>query len=186
MAVTVCATCCPETCAQPDIRFEGEHIRVVLKTASVRVEGTYFFRNPHPTRFKVPLFYPFPIDSLHPWPTDIVVHSQEGDTLEYSRPREGGILFRVDIPALGLATVTVVYEQPTLDGSACYILTTTGEWKRPLARADFEVIVPPAIELESMSYEVERVVDTPDGRAHRFGRENFMPKKDLCVRWTVR
>jgi hypothetical protein len=90
------------------------------------------------------------------------------------------------MPASGGATVKVVYEQPTLDGSGCYILTTTGEWKRPLARADFEVLVPPAIELESMSYDAERVVDTPQGRAHRFGRENFMPKKDLCVRWKVR
>jgi hypothetical protein len=171
--------------APPGIRFVRERIRVGIRPAGIGVEGVYVFRNELPEPVTVPLFYPFPVDSIHPWPTWIVVCSQEGDDLPFSRPRSDGILFRVTLPADGIAAVRVAYEQPSLDHAGCYILTTTSAWERPLEVAEFEVIVPGEINLEAMAYDADELTREQDAEVHRFTRHRFMPTRDLCVRWSV-
>jgi hypothetical protein len=172
--------------AQAGIEFEREYIRVLVRPTGIRVDGTYYFENKSPVPRVVPLFYPFPVDSLHPWPTHIAVYSQEGDTLKFFRPRMDGILFRVELPAAGVGSARVVYDQPSFDGSACYILTTTRAWQQPLARADFEIRVPAGIELTSITYDVDEIVETPSERTYFFRREKFMPTENLCLEWVVR
>jgi hypothetical protein len=188
-AVAVAATG-PPALGQPppafELRFEREYIRVLIQPAGVRVDGTYYFRNESPTAGAVMLFYPFPVDSLHPRPTRIVVYSENGDTLPFSQPSADGILFRVDLPAGGMSSARVVYDQPSLDRAACYILTTTSAWRRPLERAEFEISVPSGLRLESMTYDADEVAEKPTGRVYRFRREKFMPTRDLCVSWVVR
>lgn len=168
---------------QAEVRFEREFIRVVVGADGIRVEGTYVFKNDSATPRIAPLFYPFPVDSLHPWPTSISVYSPDGEEVEFSRPGNDGILFRVDLPAAGHGSVRVVYEQPSLDGSACYILTTTSAWHHPLERADFEIVVPNDIEIESLAYEAGDVVVRKHDRVYVIAREQFMPTTDLCLRW---
>jgi hypothetical protein len=175
-----------DTHAPPGIRFVRERIRVGIRPAGIGVEGVYVFRNELPEPATVPLFYPFPVDSIHPWPTWIVVCSQEGDDLSFSRPRFDGILFRVTLPADGIAAVRVAYEQPSLDHSGCYILTTTSEWGRPLETAEFEVAVPVGINLETMAYDADELVRERGVQVYRFTRHRFMPTRNLCVRWSVR
>jgi hypothetical protein len=170
---------------QPQVRFEREFIRVVVKANGIRVEGTYVFANDSPAPLAAPLFYPLPVDSLHPWPTSIGVYSADGEEVEFSRSRPDGVRFRVELPAGGHGSVRVVYEQPSLDGSACYILTTTSAWHRPLERADFEIVVPAGVEIESMAYEADDVVVRENDRVYILTREQFMPAKDLCMRWRI-
>jgi len=170
---------------EPEVRFEREFIRIAVKADGIRVEGTYVFKNDSPTPRVAPLFYPLPVDSLHPWPTFIGVYSADGEEVEFSQPRPDGVLFRVELAAAGHGRVRVVYEQPSFDRSACYILTTTSAWRRPLERADFEIVVPADIEIESLTYEADDLVVRENERVYVITREQFMPAKDMCMRWRI-
>ncbi len=168
----------------PAVVFEREHIRLAVSAAGVRVEGLYIFVNNSSTAHHQGLFYPFPIDSLHPEVGNIMV-MVEGDTVAFRRVGDG-IGFFVDVPARATSSVTVSYEQAGLDSSACYILTSTTAWNRPLERAAFEIHVPGHLELEWASYDMDLVSDDRGVRIYEFVREEFMPDRDLCLRWRSR
>jgi len=163
------------------IVFDRETIAVSIDTRYLRVEGTYFFTNKLGRAIVQPLFYPFPIDSLHPYP-GFVEAKQSGRSLPIER-REEGVVFNVALPASGVGSVTVVYEQECCDNTGCYILTTTSQWDNPLKEADFIVTVPVGIELEWMEYEAQLTDIEEDKTVYRFRRTGFAPAKDLCLRW---
>ncbi|UCG52668.1 MAG: hypothetical protein JSW58_03715 [Candidatus Latescibacterota bacterium] len=164
--------------------FEREHIKIFVSEGRVRVEGLYVFANHSATMRHEGLFYPFPIDSLHPEIENVTVHI-EGDTASHQHV-EDGIVFVVRVPGHGSAVIEVIYEQTCLDRSACYILTSTAFWDRPLERAGFEIHVPGDFELEWVAYDVDTVSVDRDTRIHEFVRTDFMPDKDLCFRWRHR
>lgn len=164
--------------------FEREVIKIFVDTSSVRVDGTYVLKNTASSPRVQRLFYPFPIDSLHIFPSRIAVR-QDGDSIAY-RITAKGVVFPVNIPANDSATFRVTYEQDCLDNAACYILTSTVVWKEPLKTAQFEVNVPDNIELTWIAYEVQKVKKEKGGLVHAFGQKDFMPDKDLCIRWRVR
>jgi len=162
------------------VTFDRETIRILVAGETVRVTGTYVFTNRSPTARVQDLYYPFPVDSMHPFPHDIAVHA--ADSVSF-RTVESGILFSIDVPPDGEATVDVIYEQRCLDNTACYILTSTAAWQRPLEAADFEITVPDSLNLAWTAYRVDRVDVVAGARIHRIARTHFMPEKDLCLRW---
>jgi hypothetical protein len=166
------------------LRFRSEHIQVFVRAKSIRVQGLYTFVNAEPAPRRETLFYPIPVDSLHP-PQDYVL-VRIGDGAVRTKPLGNGVVFAVDVPANGSLDVEVIYEQTCLDGSGCYILTTTAEWKEPLEHASFEIHVPDSIEIDWMAYDADSERAGRKGRVYAFSREDFMPEKDLCLRWRVR
>jgi hypothetical protein len=168
----------------PRVSFEREVIRVFVDTNSVRVEGTYVLKNNVPSPLVQRLFYPFPADSLHPFPTGIAV-IKDGDSVAFQRALKG-IVFPIHIHANDSATFHVTYAQDCLDRSACYILTSTAVWQEPLKSAHFEVTVPHNIELTWIAYGAETVKEEKAARIHLFSRRDFMPDKDLCIKWQVK
>jgi hypothetical protein len=167
--------------ARPPIRFRSERIKLFVQEYTLRVEGTYDFANPDSIPHEQALYYPFPLDDLHPRVTEIVVRS--GDSTIPTRRGEDGVGFAVSIPAGDSVAVSVSYEQLCLDNSGCYILTTTARWKAPLERADFEIHVPNGIGLEWVAYEADTVVARKGSRVYEFSRRDFQPDRDLCLRW---
>lgn len=165
--------------------FARERILVLVERDAVTVEGTYVLRNTSPRSRMQSLFYPFPVDSTHPYPDSMSVR-QGGRNVPYRRTA-GGVSFAVEIPARDVAGFRVSYRQTSLDASACYILTSTAAWGRPLESADFEIAVAPGLALEEVSYDVSEVVradtDRDGTRRYRMSREDFMPDRDLCLRW---
>jgi hypothetical protein len=168
---------------RPAIIFESEEIAVYVDEHYLMVEGVYVFRNGSLVPHKQPLFYPLPVDSLHLFPGHIVVR-QEGRTIPY-RTREDGVTFSVDVPPNGTASVNVAYNQECLDNSGCYILTTTSAWNRPLESADFEITIAEGIELEWVSYDAVLTDSLGKTRTYEFRKRDFMPERDLCMRWRV-
>ncbi len=166
------------------IRFQKEHIQVFLRAKSIRVRGLYTFLNLEPAPRRETLFYPIPVDSLHP-PQDYVL-VRIGDGAVQTKPLGNGVVFAIDVPANGSLAVEVIYEQSCLDGSGCYILTTTAEWKEPLEHASFEIHVPDSIEIDWMAYDAGENNSSRKERVYAFSRDDFMPEKDLCLRWHVR
>lgn len=166
------------------IRFQKEHIRVFVRPKSIRVQGLYTFVNPEPSPRRENLFYPIPVDSLHP-PQDYVL-VRVGERTVQNKPAGNGVVFAIDVPANGSLAVEVIYEQTCLDGSGCYILTTTAEWKEPLEHASFEIHVPDSIEIDWMAYDARAKGGGRKEKVYAFSRDDFMPEKDLCLRWHVR
>jgi hypothetical protein len=157
---------------------------MMVSAAGIRVEGLYIFANNSSAAHHQGLFYPFPVDSLHPEIADITV-TVDGDTIAFQRV-DDGVGFFIDIPARATSSFVVSYGQNSLDSSACYILTTTTAWDRPLERAAFEIHVPADLELLWVSYEIDSESDSRGTKIYEFIREDFMPEKDLCVRWKSR
>jgi hypothetical protein len=166
------------------IRFQKERIQVFVRAKSIRVQGLYTFVNPEPSPRRETLFYPIPVDSLHP-PQDYVLVRVANGTVT-TKPLGNGVVFAIDVPADGSLDVEVIYEQTCLDGSGCYILTSTAEWKAPLEHASFEIHVPDSIEIGWMAYDVRAKDGGRKERVYAFSRDDFMPEKDLCLRWHVR
>jgi hypothetical protein len=172
------------TPAKSKVVFKAETVKVFIANSSVRVEGTYIFTGSSSSSLVAGLFYPFPIDSTHTFPDSIMV-SSNGHTLPF-RTVENGIFFSIRLSADHLTTVEVNYDQPCLDNTACYILTTTEAWTNPLESANFEIHVPSDLNLIWIAYEVDEVAEENDMVVHRFARSDFMPDKDLCLRWHTR
>lgn len=163
--------------------FHREEIRVEPQAGALRVIGFYVFRNDAERDESRVIFYPLPLDSRHPFPDEIIVTTVT-DTLDWHRSANG-VRFRVDVPAGGETSFTVEYSQPCLDDAGCYILTTTRAWHRPLARADFTIVIADSLSLHWMSYSADDTVRTDAGTVLRFTRTGFLPDRDLCLRWSV-
>jgi hypothetical protein len=164
--------------------FEREVIEVTLGVGRIRVAGTYHFRNNSDSPLIQGLYYPVPVDSTHPFPDRIVV-TVGADTLDY-QTSPAAVMFRVLLPAGGPVVVRVCYEQACPSSDACYILTTTAAWNRPLNRADFFIRVPDDLILEWAAYDIDEVTYGEGVSIHQFSRMDFMPDRDLCLRWRVR
>ncbi len=169
------------TTTSPGAVFEREAIRIFVGADKVQVEGDYVFRNQSPSPQLQGLLYPFPVDSLHPYPSEIQIY-YEGETVPFKK-MGNGVAFRFEIPAQSKAKITVCYEQACFDNTACYILTSTSAWENPLEAATFEITVPKQIELKWIAYDIEETVEDPEKVIHKFSRKNFMPEKDLCLKW---
>ena len=124
------------------------------------------------------------MDDSNTFPDSILVTSS-GNTIPF-RQVEGGIFFSIRLSADRLTTVEVYYDQPCFDNTACYILTSTAAWTTPLESANFEIYVPSDLDLNWIAYEVDEVTEDNDIVIHRFSRKDFMPDKDLCLRWRAR
>lgn len=170
--------------AASKVIFKAETVKIFVASRSVQVEGSYSFTANSTSPLVAGLFYPLPIDSTHTFPDSIRVTSG-GNTLSY-RMVEGGILFSVRLSPGRLTAVDVFYSQSCLDKTACYILTSTAEWDAPLENAAFEIHVPADLELSWSAYAEDEASKGGGITIHRFSRRNFMPDKDLCLRWRER
>lgn len=170
--------------ASQSVQFSRELIRIAVAEDAVEVEGSYIFTNNSSRLQRQPLFYPFPVDSLHPFPGNVSV-ACDGEAVPFE-VRDRGVTFMVDVPARGQAVLRVEYRQACLDGTACYILTTTAAWKSALEVARFEITVPDSLELVETPYPVDEVLEGDGARIHVIDREDFLPDRDLCIRWTQR
>jgi len=174
----------PDVPARPEVVFAAETVKVFVAEDRIRVEGTYVLTTTSSAEHLQRLVYPFPLDSLHLFPSDIAV-TVEGQPVDFQQT-DSAILFSIPLSASRPTSFRVVYGQPCLDNSACYILTSTAAWKNPLQHAAFEVHVPSKFELTWIAYEVDDDVDQGAESVYRFVRNNFMPDKDLCIRWRTR
>jgi hypothetical protein len=164
-----------------EVTFERESIAITVDTNRIHVDGRYTFRNSSTGNQNLALLYPFPVDSLHPFP-DLIQVTTDGETIPFEKMGQC-VHFLINIRAGSRKEIIVRYEQVCLDNSACYILTTTSTWGEALDVADFEIKIPKDFELEWTSYEIEQMIDAQGKVSCKFSRKHFMPNKNLCIRW---
>lgn len=163
------------------IVFQRERIRIWISADRVRVKGEYTLANKSSSFHSVRLFYPLPVDSLHPFPRNVSVTS--GKTRIPFITAKDGVYFTLEFSGRSSISTSVSYDQQCLVPNACYILKSTASWQTPLERADFRIRVAPTIELKSMSYSADQVRKDRGTLVLSFTRKRFMPVKDLCFEW---
>jgi hypothetical protein len=167
------------------VRFVSERVIVEVSDGRTRVDGTYVFRNASDVPWNQGMFYPFPIDRDHLYPSQIEVEELRGDTLAPIgfAARDLGVAWALRFGAGEERVVRVEYSQRTLSRRATYIVTTTREWRLPIERAEFVFRVPAALRGVRLSCEPDRVESAGDTVLYFVTRERFMPDEDLVVTW---
>jgi hypothetical protein len=182
-----CAVACARQEQAPvsPVRFVRERVVVEVAEGQTRVVGTYVFRNTSDGPRDEAMFYPFPIDREHLYPSRVEVEEQRGDSLAPLgfTPRDMGVAWRLRFDAGEERVVRVEYSQRTLARRAVYIVTTTKSWRRPIERAEFEFRVPATLRGVRVSFEPDRVASVGDTVLYIMAREQFMPDEDLVVTW---
>lgn len=168
--------------AGPSLRFESERIRLEVRGDTLRVEGLYRFENPSGLG-RVPLFYPYPADSLHgrAWTESLAWRPAAGEDwrpLSVKGESERGVRWLLPLAGHPRPEVITVYRQLLEGRHARYIVTTTRAWRRPLARARFELRLPAGTRLTHSSVPFVR-----EGEIWVFEAERFLPAEDIVVEW---
>jgi hypothetical protein len=169
--------------ARSALRFDAEVIRLEIRGDTLRVDGTYHFVDPE-HRPSTALFYPYPEDSLlgAAWTESLAWHPADDAPWQAlpirERPERSGVGWLIRHDGAERFTVRTVYCQRLRTRYARYIVTTTNAWGRPLRSARFELMLPPGMELIESSFPFER-----EGEIWVFSAEDFLPAKDVVVRW---
>lgn len=168
------------------LQFYREVITVEVAGTHCWLSGAYHFRNRTASPITVPLYYPLFDHAELPFPDSITVEKiGHGSAIPFVR-RGTGIDFRITIPAQDSAAYRVCYRQPTPENRMEYILRSTRQWRRPLEKAQFRIILPDTLRLTSVSLPMTRL--RKDARRTVYGclRRNFMPDENLIITWKRR
>jgi hypothetical protein len=167
--------------------FDSESVRLDIVGDSLEVRGTYVLVCRTPVEKSIPLFYPFPSDSLLGGARMVSLAFRAGaDSSAPARweelPLASGVRWWLP-PCRGDSIVAeAVYRQELHAEYARYIVTTTQLWGRPLRRADFEIRLPPGAEPLDFSFPFER--RSARGEIYyAYQAQDFFPDRDIVVRW---
>jgi hypothetical protein len=167
--------------------FDSESIWLDIVGDSLEVRGTFTLLCRAPIEESIPLFFPFPIDSLLGGARMVSLAFRVGaDSSAPARweepPLAPGVRWWVP-PCTGDSIVAeAVYRQKIKAEYARYILTTARLWGRPLRRAIFEIRLPLGAEPLDFSYPFER--RSEGGEVYYvYEVRDFFPDRDIVVRW---
>lgn len=169
------------------ISFDSEWIRLAVIGDSLEIRGTYYLRCHQRTAASASLFYPFPKDSLLGGARMVsLIASVDGvdaGDLGWEESRgTPGVRFRTPSCTGDTITVDAVYRQRLTSNYARYIVTTTKAWHRPLRLARFEIRLPPGATPIAFSFPFKAREDSL-GRYYAFEAREFLPDRDIVVRW---
>lgn len=159
------------------VRFCREEVAITIHSGFVEVQGKYHIKSRAKNRILVQFFYPFPIDSTHPFPDAIVIPGHEFTLTD------SGVLFPMRFDPGKEDSFSVYYRQPIKENSCRYIVTTTRRWKRPIERAYFTITVPAEFKDVNLSFTPDSIQqsDTVTTCFVTFWR--FYPAKDILITW---
>ena len=169
------------------VDFVYEKIILEIEPRELTVTGLYRFQNRFPFEVTLPVLYPFTVDEYQEFPHQISTKSITADgkqPLEFAwRRNDNAIRLNVSAEGKSSTEMRVTYSQRLKGKQARYILTTTKAWGRPLKAADYQLIVPEDLKINSISFPFDRT-ETVSGKRFYFShKENFMPDVDLIIRW---
>jgi hypothetical protein len=159
------------------IHFAREEVDVVVRPGTVEVTGVYHIANLSADTLLGMFFYPFPLDSLTPYPDSISLPG-----MYYTRS-DTGLLVRMKLPARAEESMRVYYRQQLRANRALYIVTTTRRWPRPIDRAAFRVTVPAGLQGARVSFEPDSVEHTDSTLTWLRTFTKFRPAEDVIVTW---
>lgn len=167
--------------------FDSERIALSIVGDSLEVRGSYVLLCGGEGRQSLPLFYPFPRDSLlGGWRfVSLAVSAGAAAPALPARwepvPRTAAVRWWLPPCASDTLIAEAVYRQALLGDYARYIVTTTRAWERPLRRAEFEIRLPAGAEPLGFSFPFAPSTEEPG--LYRYEAAEFLPDHDITVRW---
>jgi hypothetical protein len=167
--------------------FDSESIWLYIVGDSLEVRGTFTLLCRTPIEESIPLFFPFPVDSLLGGARMVSLAFRAGaDSALPARweepPLAPGVRWWVP-PCRGDSIVAeAVYRQKIKTEYARYILTTARLWGRPIRWAHFEIRLPSGAEPFDFSYPFERRSERGE-IYYAYEVRDFFPDRDIVVRW---
>ena len=168
-----------------DLIFHSERLQFDVFLNHCDVTGYYTFRNDNRDPLQQTLIYPFPVQETLPFPASLSVTDSSGIPIAYERGANE-IIFPVIVPRESCSTYKVCYTQGTPEHFMEYILNTTMRWHFPLTSAEFIIIAPGDIQIESISMSDYKVSRENDKTKYRIFRENFSTDKNLIIQWSLK
>jgi hypothetical protein len=179
------------------VHFAREEITMDVRPGTLEVRGMYHFTCSAKEPLVASVFYPFPLDSTHPYPDSIELRTPNDAaplTLALSqREREGvrvsfvrqdsGVAFRMRFRPEGEDSFFAYYRQPLKVNSATYIVTTTRKWKRAIDLARFRVTVPASFKDVKLTFKADSAARSDSAVTYFFTRKRFYPDRDVTVTW---
>jgi len=163
--------------------FVSEDLQFTISDSVCRMEGSYHFENQTQQTTRTRLFYPFYLDEDSPFPQSYEVRVGEDKDLIPVFTHPAGISFVLELAPGSQQQVWVSYAQTAHNRQFTYILRSTQAWKRPLEQAIYEIRIPRELSLISCSSEIDTTIQQADFLMHRIVRENFLPSRDLQIKW---
>jgi hypothetical protein len=169
------------------IRFHSEIVRLFIEEDSLRVEGVFRMLCDSSSSEYVPLFFPYPVDSLLGGARSVSVECRAlgGDwrPLAHSEIQlRSGVRWWVPVNMADTLEVRAIYRQELRTTYARYIVTTVRLWGRPLEQARFEIYLPEGTRPLEFSYPFE-LSGSEERPFYVYDTTQFMPEQDIIVRW---
>jgi hypothetical protein len=180
-------------CRQPGpagpVHFAREEVWLDVRPGVLVVSATYHFTCAAKQPVIGLMSYPFPVDSLNPYPDSIVIARYEsgppaaGLAARSFERNDTAVVFPLRFAPGREDSFFAWYRQPLRSNSARYIVTSTRQWRRPIDRASFRVSVPARFRAVELSFEPDSVVIVDSIRNYYFTRRQFWPDRDVVVEW---
>jgi hypothetical protein len=159
------------------IHFAREEISMDIRPGTLELRGMYHFTCTARDPLIAGMFYPFPIDSTHLYPDSIELPGYR------FTESDSGVSFRMRFRPGTEDSFFAYYRQPLRANSACYIVTSTRKWNRPIDLARFRVTVPASFQGVQLTFKPDSTVRSDSTVTYYFARRRFYPDRDVIVTW---
>ena len=166
------------------VLFVSERVVMDVEDATLKVEGTYNFKNPSPAHWSGRIAYPIYVSEIQPRPEQVVLEGKDEPLrVRCRKPGECLAVLFLKVSAGETKSVKLSYEQPLKENRAVYLLTTAKKWDRPLQRAELVVKINKNYKNIQLSYPSQREKTKGSKKVFTTIREEFVPQKELEVSW---
>jgi hypothetical protein len=166
------------------IDFTREDLTFRLEEKSFSVDGFYWFVNKSDSSAKTRIIYPFPNASIEPVDEILVENVSIPKAVAFHKQGNEGITFYINTNPKDTTLIHIKYRQSVKGDSAVYILTSTSLWNKPLENAEYKMICPGGIKVQSFSYPPDKVYQVESNTIFYWKKNNFMPVKDMVFHFS--
>lgn len=160
--------------------FFREDLSFQLDSTHFTVSGQYYFRNNSLSQQRSLISYPLPRLADGPLFDTIMVLSEENLAIPFQL-HDTLISFEIMMQPGSEQTITIIYSQRHNGNYAKYILTTTKYWGKPLQLAEFKLVVPPYINIQTCFEPPDKISEFEGTSIYHWTRQNFMPANDFEI-----
>jgi hypothetical protein len=162
--------------------FFREDLSFQIDSTNFTVSGQYYFRNNSSSQQQTMINYPLPRLTDGPLFDTILVFSEEEPAVPLQiNVHDTMVIFSITMQPGSEKQITIIYSQRHNGNYAKYILTTTKYWGKPLQQADFTLVVPPYIHIQTCFEPPDKISEFEGTHIYHWARQNFMPTNDFEI-----
>jgi len=170
-----------ETSTAQNIEFFREDIKFEINDNSFIVDGIYYFCNVGEKPVNQILYYPFPSGSDYGEVDTISVINLKTKSNVLRNFNKKGASFVILIEPYNIEKYKIFYRQKIFGNKAEYILNTTKSWKKPLEKANYELMIDVDYVIDSVSYMPDSAAIIGNFQHFYWNRQDFMPDKNFII-----